>query len=370
MAEFKPLYRKTLDIACMMGDLDQWRASRQENIACARSIDAAIRDGYDGMHLRDGIAKEIAEAYGLDRTAWVLAATLHEMKHDGRYSNTNKAWGEAQRISNDVRAYEYICNAHPVLVNDFIDDFRKLQQESIQTPDTMNIRIFQINHNRDSEHLKFMSLDYLEGKPIDSSTYDRVFSGEIAGRSLEDVFRMFNTEGHPLHRGHSLSVSDIVELRLPVGETEAGFYYCDSIGFEKVDFDPDQTLAPENLCRILFIEPGRKPYESEVVDDLPALQKAVGGLIEPTYPFDCDGDDNHVVLVGNEEAKLENLPPNRRVYGSVYCGNIFLIGDDMEGGFISLNDEQIQKYGEMFAQPEDISPEEVQTDKGFLFGGF
>ena len=370
MADFKPLYRKTLDAARMLGDLDQWRESRKENIACARSIDAAIRDGYDGMHLRDGIAKDIAEAYGLERTAWVLAATLHEMEHDGRYSATNKAWGEAQRISYDVRAYEYICNAHPVLVNDLIDDFRKLQQEAVQTPDTMSIRIFQINHNRDTEHLKYMSLDYLRGKPIDSASYDRVFSGEIAGHSLEDVFQVFNTGCHPLHRGHSLSVSDVVELREPVGETEAGFYFCDSVGFEKVDFDPDQTQAPENLCRILFIEPGRKPYESEIVDDLESLQKAVDGQIEITYPFDRDGDGNNVVVVGNEEAKLENRPPNRRVYGSVYCGNIFLIGDDMEGGLTSLTDEQIQKYGEMFEQPEDISSEEVEADTGFIFYGF
>ena len=366
MADIKPLYRKTLDAARMMGDLDQWRASRNENIACARSIDAALRDGFDGMHLRHGIAQEIVDAYGLDRTAWVLATTLHEHRYDGRYSASNKAWGEAQRISNDVRAYEYSCSSHPVLVNDLIDDFRKLQQEAIQTPETMKIRIYQINHDRDAEHLKYMRLDSLQGKPVNPAIYDRVFTGEIEGHSLEDVFQVFNTTGHPLHRGHSLSVSDVVELREPVGDTEAGFYFCDSFGFQKVDFDPSRTQAPENLLRVLFIEPGKRPYESEVIDQLDALQKAVGGFIEATYPF----DDDNAMVIGNEEAKLEGLPPNRRVYGSVYCGNLLIMGNGEEGAFADLTDAQIQKYGELFEQPEDISQEEVEADTGFMFYGF
>ena len=47
--------------------------------------------------------------------------------------------------------------------------------------------------------------------------------------------------------------------------------------------------------------------------------------------------------------------------------------DDMTGyrnEEISLTDEQMQKYGEMFAQPEDISPVEAQADTGFIFYGF
>ena len=149
MAEPKPLYRKALELARALGELPQWRESRKENIACARAIDKAIADGYDGMHLREGIPAEIAGQFGMDRVAWVLASTLHEKQYDGRFSRENKAWGEAQRITYDQRAYEYCCNAHPVLVNDVIDDFRKLQQEAVQTPETLRIRIFQINRDRD-----------------------------------------------------------------------------------------------------------------------------------------------------------------------------------------------------------------------------
>ena len=365
MADIKPLYRKTVGQARLLGELDAWRASFRENIACAAEIDAEINAGFDGMHLKDGIAEHIVDRYGSDRVAWVLAATLHEKEYDGRFSARNKAWGEAQRISWDDHAYQYCCNAHSVLVNAFIDEFRKLQQAQAQTPETMKIRIYQINHDRDAQHIKFCGLEELGDRKIDPSIYDRVFVGEIEGTTLEDVFRRFNTEGHPLHRGHSLSVSDIVELCEPVGDNSAGFYFCDNVGFQKVDFDPSLAQAPENLCRILYIEPHRAPYESEIVDELHSLQRAVGGMIEFTYPF-----EDNAMICGNEEAKLEGLEGNRRVFGSVYCGNLFIIGGDEEGGCISLTDEQMQKYGEMFAQPEDISPVEAQADTGFIFYGF
>ena len=34
--------------------------------------------------------------------------------------------------------------------------------------------------------------------------------GDTDCETLEDIYCLFNTEGHRLHRGHSLSVSDIV----------------------------------------------------------------------------------------------------------------------------------------------------------------
>ena len=361
MAEYKPLYRKIVSQARALGELSQWRESFRENIACAKAIDAAIRDGYDGMHLRDGLAAELTEQFGLDRMAWVLAASLHLREGDGRFSRENYAWGEAQRISWDDHAGDYCCNSHSALLNDLISDFREVQQAAVQTPETMRIRIFQINRDRDPERMKFCGLEELGGRAVNSASYDRVFTGEIVGNNLEDVFRIFNTVGHPLHRGHSLSVSDVVELRDAVGDCAAGFYFCDSVGFQQVDFDPEQAQTPDKLCRILYLEPHLRPYESEIVDELPALQKAVGGLIEFTCPF-----EDNAIICGNEKAKLEKLEGNRYVYGAVYAGNLLIVGDDGEGGLMSLTDEQIQKYGDMFALPECISQNDVAADMGCI----
>ena len=49
--------------------------------------------------------------------------------------------------------------------------------------------------------------------------------------------------------------------------------------------------------RVLYVEPHRFPYETEISHTLKGMQQVVGGLIEPVY---LDGDG---VIVGNEEAK-------------------------------------------------------------------
>lgn len=80
----------------------------------------------------------------------------------------------------------------------------------------MKIKIYQINSERDLRNIKFMDFEYtkqvMESPEIDATIYDRVFMGDVACKDLEEVYHLFNEEGHRLHRGHSLSVSDIVEV--------------------------------------------------------------------------------------------------------------------------------------------------------------
>ena len=93
-----------------------------------------------------------------------------------------------------------------------------------------------------------------------------------------------------------------------------------------------------------------------------AEQKAVGdGLIEP-----IDNDDG-TCLVGNEESKLRGMDGNRRIGDgtSIMAGPFFVCGDSGET-FRSLTDEEVTRYMARFAQPEDISPEEVEADMGFM----
>lgn len=72
---------------------------------------------------------------------------------------------------------------------------------------------------------------------------------EEAG-DLEDVYRIFNTECPWDFKGHSLSVSDVVEVVEGPGMAP-GFYFCDCIGFQRVEFNPalaSNPGAPER-CR-------------------------------------------------------------------------------------------------------------------------
>ena len=225
----------------------------------------------------------------------------------------------------------------------------------------MKIKVFQVNPDLDRHSTLFRSYDSAmkSAGQIDPGVYKTVFDGNVDAQDLEDVFAVLNFS-HPVgYNGHSLSVSDIVEIE------GSGCFYCDSFGFQELkDFDASK-VAPIVGHRMLVIEPHKEPYEMVIPDGLEPLQQAVGGWIECTYPF----NDNAYVL-GNEEAKLIGLDGNRRINGGIYAGTILIAGDDGYGGTMDLTDEQIQNYTEMFKTPEDITPEEVQNDIWFAFMGF
>ena len=145
--------------------------------------------------------------------------------------------------------------------------------------------------------------------------------------------------------------------------------FTDSFGFKSIDFDSSRCAEMDGV-RMLMIQPHKTPVVTYVKQDLSSLQRAVSdhceeAFIEYTYPFDDD-----CMILGNEEAKLCGMEGNRRLFGSVYAGPIFITRDNGEGDLCALTDEQVKTYGEMFAVPEDISPSEVQRDVGFTFYGW
>lgn len=216
----------------------------------------------------------------------------------------------------------------------------------------MRVKIYQINSARDNANRKFMSLK--DGEAVDSSIYDEVFNAEIDEMNLEEIYARFNTEGHPLHRGHSLSVSDIVVMN---GKA----HICQSFGFKEIPFDVSQTQKPDNLMRVVYVEPNRPAYEAEVVHTLEGEQRAVKGYIEPVYI-----EDDNTCLICNEEAKLEGMEGNRRIGDgtSIIAGPFFVVGFTEED-FRGLTDEEVTRYMDRFKEPEQISQEEDQGDMGF-----
>lgn len=106
--------------------------------------------------------------------------------------------------------------------------------------------------------------------------------------------------------------------------------------------------------RVLVVEPRRRPEVREIDGSLEAMQKIVGGLIQPVYPF-----EDAVALVCNDEGKLMNLPPNRGLRdedGQIYdivCGTFFLCGSPEDSDhFTGLTQEQIERYQRRFYAPE------------------
>ena len=99
------------------------------------------------------------------------------------------------------------------------------------------------------------------------------------------------------------------------------------------------------MIDVLIVEPHKLPYKKSIVNDYKSMQKIVGGLIE-TVPL---LEDNSVILICNEEGKILNLSLNREIGYDIIAGTFIIAGDDYDNGeFISLTDEQIEKYKERF----------------------
>ena len=237
----------------------------------------------------------------------------------------------------------------------------------------MQIRVYQVNTDRDYEEIAFMPYDYAEQHGIDPYAFDKVYDGEMEADSLEDVFRLLNTGRFPDgYLGRSLSVSDVCEV-ITNGQSE--FYFCDSIGFKKIDFDPTETQKPkETEITVVALQPGKKAEIVTIPNNLAALQKFVGNgnadsLIEAFYPW-----QEAVCVVCNEEGKLNGMQLNRAVYNDdgamvdIIAGPAF-IADCSGEDFGSLSEEQQQRYLQMFHDPEifirignDIKAIKVQED--------
>ena len=218
----------------------------------------------------------------------------------------------------------------------------------------MEIRIYQINSDRDTDGYKFMGMDWVKKhwgeQGVDSEIYDKVYEGTIDGSSLEDVFCTFNFSRPVGFKGHSLSVSDVVEV-IQSSETEPGFYFCDSIGFQKVEFDTSRVPDKEETIRVVLLEPGKLARVADIDSSLEGLQKTVNGLIEAAYPF-----EEEVCIICNEEGKLNGMPLNRAIrcegqITDIIAGPCFVCSCD-KASFGSLSEAQQQKYLKMFKYPE------------------
>lgn len=129
-----------------------------------------------------------------------------------------------------------------------------------------------------------------------------------------------------------------------------------------------------NTIRILVLEPGKAPEVRSIPNTLECTQEVVGGLIEIVS---CDSryrsafknaeKANSIVIVCNEEGKLQRLPLNRAMlYGNtihdVYQGTIFICGvahDD----FVSLTDEQVKVLEHVYHEPDQF----LKTPHGVIW---
>lgn len=106
--------------------------------------------------------------------------------------------------------------------------------------------------------------------------------------------------------------------------------------------------------KVLMVEPGKVPHETEIEGGLKSLQAAVGGDIQAVYPY-----EDPVALICNEEGKYMGLPLNRALRdedGNIYdivAGNFLIVGLGEED-FTDLDPGLMEKFTDQFKHPEEF----------------
>ena len=224
----------------------------------------------------------------------------------------------------------------------------------------MHITLFQVNMDRDEDRLAFCSLDTVkrEAGAIPAEIYDKVFEGDIDCANLEEAYMLFNRDDRPGAKVfRSMSVSDVIAVRDP--ETgEETFHFCDSVGFEVVDFDPekvtDRTNREPKTIRVVLVEPGKEARIADIEASLQGYCRAISAdTIEAAYPF-----EEPVCLICDDEGKLNGSALNRAMRdsetGDIYdiVAGAFFICSCKEEYYGSLDEAEQKKYLEMFRWPE------------------
>lgn len=120
-----PLYRQSASYAKEHGEVDAYRSSMMENIACRAAIEKVISERFDGMHLPKAISHDVVDRFGMERVGFVLAATVVQNIKDFRFSVQNRQWAEQEAPDLDPNARRYRVQSHPGVLNLFINDARE-----------------------------------------------------------------------------------------------------------------------------------------------------------------------------------------------------------------------------------------------------
>lgn len=181
-----------------------------------------------------------------------------------------------------------------------------------------------------------MDLSYLEAM-VRSVNETKVAP---ADRLSDHVFH-YDSEEHIFENARAFEVREAVKEEAMLADEPAMAF-----GDDASDSRAEDTIT------VLLVEPHAHPKVIEAKTGLEDLQQLVGGDIEVVYPF-----EDNVGLIVNEEGKINGLPLNRALRdekGEIYdvIAGSFLVTGLTEDSFGSLTQEQIDKFENLFHQPE------------------
>lgn len=129
MANSVRLYRYSLAEAKKYGEEQAWRESFKENCRCARAIETAITQNFDGRTLAMGCVDPVIQEFGFNRVNYVLSNTLRQSPSDGRFSRENRAWSKNEFVPKCEMNWAFSVEKHPAVLDGFLNMVRSRWQE-------------------------------------------------------------------------------------------------------------------------------------------------------------------------------------------------------------------------------------------------
>lgn len=122
------------------------------------------------------------------------------------------------------------------------------KQEGAAAQELRNVRVWQLKPDVDV-YMKFIGYEETCRKfgPPDQENYQAVYDGAAETNELEALYMRFGNDGRALpdsYRGHSLSMSDVLEL---YDSTGSSFYYVDRTGFQEIEFAAPQQAQGQTM---------------------------------------------------------------------------------------------------------------------------
>ena len=225
---------------------------------CKEAIEGTIRQNFDGMHLKHDIVKPLAEKYGAERMAFILANTIQQESWDGRFSRDNKAWASEFSIPENLvhgidMNRELIVSSHPAVLDGFIGMFRRevLEQEKemsvgqdVQKPEAEQPEPEQTKEEQ-AERLKPQAEQSEPGKSVkapeskDLDEGDEIIDlGDEKDKVLAQMKQSLEggqeTSGHDVQKPEQAEPEELAETEIAfqiadryisVQETEGGYAY-------------------------------------------------------------------------------------------------------------------------------------------------
>lgn len=107
-------------------------------------------------------------------------------------------------------------------------------KDLLEQPTLKNVRVWQLKPDVDIR-MKFIGYEEVckQFDEPNQENYRLVYDGAVETNDLEALYAKFNLAIPNEYYGHSLSISDVLEL---YDEQGSAFYYVDKVGFQQIAF--------------------------------------------------------------------------------------------------------------------------------------